>query len=51
MKKNRILKISQFISILGLLVIFSSLASAAETYKLDPEHTSIVFRVKHLGVA
>ena len=35
----------------GLLVIFSSLASAAETYKLDPAHTSIVFRVKHLGVA
>ena len=51
MKKNRILNVSQFISILGLLVIFSSLASAAETYKLDPAHTSIVFRVKHLGIA
>ena len=26
-------------------------AIASETYKLDPEHTSVVFRVKHLGVA
>jgi polyisoprenoid-binding protein YceI len=34
-----------------MLVIFSSLACAAETYKLDPAHTSIVFRVKHLGLA
>jgi len=51
MKKNRILNISQFIFVIGVLVIFSSLACAAETYKLDPAHTSIVFRVKHLGVA
>jgi polyisoprenoid-binding protein YceI len=51
MKKNRILNISQFIFVIGVLVIFSSLAYAAETYKLDPAHTSIVFRVKHLGVA
>jgi len=48
---QRILNISQFIFVLGLLVIYSSLAYAAETYKLDPAHTSIVFRVKHLGVA
>ena len=26
-------------------------AAAAETYKLDPAHTSIVFGVKHLGIA
>ena len=51
MKTQRILKISRFIFVLGLLVIFSSLTYAAETYKLDPAHTSIVFRVKHLGVA
>ena len=51
MKKNRILNISQSIFVIGLLVIFSSLAYAAETYKLDPAHTSIIFRVKHLGVA
>ncbi len=39
------------ILIIGLLVVFSLPAFAAETYKLDPAHTSIVFRVKHLGIA
>ena len=34
-----------------LLALFSVSADAAETYKLDPAHTSIVFRVKHLDVA
>jgi polyisoprenoid-binding protein YceI len=51
MKKNRILNISQFIFVLGLLIIFCSVAYSAETYKLDPGHSSIVFRVKHLGVS
>ncbi len=51
MKTQRILKISQFIFVLGLLVIVSSVAYAAETYKLDPGHSAIVFRVKHLGIA
>ena len=39
------------ILVIGLLVVFSLPAFAAETYKLDPAHTSIVFRVKHLGIA
>ena len=30
---------------------FLNPATAAETYKLDPAHTSVVFRIKHLGVA
>ncbi len=30
---------------------FVNPAPAAETYKLDPDHTSIIFRLKHLGVA
>ena len=51
MKTKHLLKILQFIIVFGLLVILSSLAYAAETYKLDPEHTSIVFRVEHLGIA
>jgi len=51
MKSQRILKIFHLIFILGLLAILSSSAYAAETYKLDPGHTSIVFRVKHLGIA
>jgi len=51
MKTQRVLIITKFIFVLAMLVIFSSLAYAAETYKLDPAHTSIVFRVKHLGVS
>ena len=51
MKAHRILNISQLIFVLGLLIIFSSVAYSAETYKLDPGHSSIVFRVKHLGIA
>jgi polyisoprenoid-binding protein YceI len=51
MKSQRMLKMIKFIIFLGMLAILSSLAQAAETYKLDPMHTSIVFRVKHLGVA
>jgi polyisoprenoid-binding protein YceI len=45
-------------TITGLLILafilsagFLNPAAAAETYQLDPEHTSVVFRVKHLGVA
>lgn len=51
MKSQRIFKISHLTLVLGLPAILSSLAYAAETYKLDPAHTSIVFRVKHLGVS
>jgi len=51
MKSQRILKIFHLIFVLGLLAILSSSAYAAETYKLDPGHTSIVFRIKHLGVS
>ena len=51
MKTQRISNISQLIFVLGLLIVFSSVAYSAETYKLDPVHTSIIFRVKHLGTA
>ena len=30
---------------------FVNPAPAAETYKLDPDHTAVIFRIKHLGVA
>lgn len=39
------------ITALTLLAGLLNPAVAAETYKLDPAHTSVVFRVKHLGVA
>jgi polyisoprenoid-binding protein YceI len=51
MKAQRILNISLFIFIIGLLAVFTFPAYAAENFKLDPVHTSIVFRVKHLEVA
>ena len=50
MRAQRILNIS-LIVVLGLVLFFSLAANAAETYKLDPVHTSIVFRIKHLGVS
>ena len=37
--------------IFSMILIFAFSAPAAETYKLDPDHTSIIFRIKHLGVA
>ena len=36
--------------VFGLLAIFSVSAYAAETYKLDSAHTSVVYRVKYSGV-
>ena len=51
MKAQHILKISLFMFIIGILVVFSWPAYAAETYKVDPAHSTIIFRVKHLGIA
>ena len=50
MKSRRFLNIFSAVSVLGLLAIFSVSAYAAETYKLDPAHTSVVYRVKYSGV-
>jgi polyisoprenoid-binding protein YceI len=50
MTSQRILKTFQIIFVLGLLAILSSSAFAAETYKLDPTLTSVVFRAKYQGV-
>lgn len=36
---------------LSILLVVSAPVLAAETYHLDPVHSSVVFRVKHLGVA
>jgi polyisoprenoid-binding protein YceI len=50
MNSRRFLNIFSAVSVLGLLAIFSVSAYAAETYKLDPAHTSVVYRVKYSGV-
>jgi len=34
-------------SLMGILALP---VNAADTYKMDPDHTSIVFRIKHLGI-
>src|SRR5438067_9388934 len=37
--------------LLGSLSLGAAAASAAETYKLDPVHSSVLFKAKHLNVA
>ena len=39
------------VALFGLSAVFSVPVYAAETYKIDPAHTAVVFRVKHLDVA
>ena len=51
MKSKNTTTTSLLILALILSASFLNPASAAETYKLDPDHTSIIFRLKHLGVA
>lgn len=36
--------------IAAALLMFGSLASAAETYKIDAAHTSLTFSVRHFGI-
>jgi polyisoprenoid-binding protein YceI len=38
------------ISMAAALLILGSFASAADTYKIDPAHTTITFSVRHLGI-
>jgi polyisoprenoid-binding protein YceI len=51
MNSRRFLNIFSTVLVFGLVAVFSASAYAAESYKVDPEHTSLVFRVKHFGVA
>ena len=51
MKSMHAMTAGLLITALILAAGFVNPATAAETYKLDPAHTSVVFRVKHLGVA
>ena len=50
MKANLISKVSMSIFIIGLVMVFTIPAGAAETYKVDGVHTYILFRIKHVGV-
>jgi len=50
MNTRRGLNIYSAVLVFGLLAIFSVSAYAAETYKIDPTLTSVVFRAKYQGV-
>ncbi len=50
MNARRSLNIFFAVLVFGLAAAFSVSAVAAETYKLDPELTSVVFRAKYIGV-
>ena len=39
------------ILIISIVLGFASPSVAAETYTLDPDHSAVVFRIKHLGIA
>ena len=51
MKRNYTCMTAVKILIVSVIAFAALPAFAAETYKLDPAHTSVVFRIKHLGVA
>lgn len=48
-KKNSCITTSLFIA--AFLLFFPLFVFATETYKVDPVHSSILFRVKHLGIS
>ncbi len=49
MRTQRIIYIISLVTLIYGIFIASPTALAAETYVIDPVHSSIVFRVKHLG--
>lgn len=51
MKRQRIFVIISIVMIPGLLGVFLFRAAATETYEVDPVHSSVIFRIKHLGIA
>ena len=50
MKAKSIFYISAFI-VFGLLVALTTPTIAADVYKVDPVHSAISFRIKHLGIS
>lgn len=50
MKIKSINNIATFI-IFGLLVALTTTTAAADVFKVDPVHSAITFRIKHLGIS
>lgn len=42
---------SRFLAALGLALVLPTLAHAADTYKIDKVHSSVLFKAKHLGAS
>lgn len=51
MKRQGVVPTISILMILGLLAVFSFPAAATETYQVDPVHSSVIFRIQHLGIA
>jgi polyisoprenoid-binding protein YceI len=51
MKSRLIILTFKVIMALALLAASPSFAEEIETYHVDPEHSAIIFRIKHLGIA
>ena len=49
--KQNLVRISAILMALGSFVSIPSVATAADTYKVDPVHSAVVFRIQHLGIS
>ena len=49
-KKHRNMQLKQTLTSIAAALVLSSLAHAADTYNVDPLHTSVSFSVRHLGI-
>ena len=50
LNKQTSMHIKKTITLLTTLLLLNSFAFAADTYKVDPAHTSVTFSVRHLGI-
>lgn len=44
------MKINPAVTLAAAALVFGSSAHAADTYRIDPAHTSITFSVRHMGI-
>jgi polyisoprenoid-binding protein YceI len=49
-RKERYMQLKPTLTSIAAALLLGSLAHAADTYKVDPLHTSVSFSVRHLGI-
>lgn len=49
--KPNLIRISAMLMAFGSLVFIPLAATAADTFKVDPVHSAVVFRIQHLGIS